>query len=209
MTRLSKILRILMIICVSALTTALMQPVFAVETYWNTVDRLNRRTCPSTKCGIVGRKFFREGATVYEIRNGWARITPPYNASCRNGYSEYVDKGNNACDASNGIQDGKFSEWVALKYLSKDRPTDPAESEIGLAKVIGDSDDFQIYRDVFLKAAIRLIDQGVCEEKDFKEVAGFTKSTIYRDQPIYFTYCGGLHKRNKVHLNVQNGKIFR
>ena len=96
-----------------------------------------------------------------------------------------------------------------MKYLSKDRPTDPAESEIGLAKVIGDSDDFQIYRDVFLKAAIRLIDQGVCEEKDFKEVAGFTKSTIYRDQPIYFTYCGGLLKRNKVHLNVQNEKIFR
>jgi hypothetical protein len=110
-------------------------PILASESYWNTVDRLNRRTCPSTQCGVVGRLFFREGATVYEVKNGWARITPAYNASCKNGHSEYVDSGNSACIASNGIHGGKFSEWVAFKYLSKNRPPDPAEDETGLTQM--------------------------------------------------------------------------
>lgn len=184
-------------------------PTLASESYWNTVDRLNRRTCPSTQCGVVGRLFFREGATVYEVRNGWARITPAYNASCKNGHSEYVDSGNSACLASNGIQGGKFSEWVAFKYLSKNRPPDPAGDETGLAGILGKSDDYHLYKDQFLKTASALISQKICTLKDFQEGWGFTKSTKYPNQPVYFTYCGGMHKRNKIHLNVQSGKIFR
>ena len=42
---------------------------------WVTSERLNRRTCPSESCGVVGQLFFREGVTVHEERDGWARIT--------------------------------------------------------------------------------------------------------------------------------------
>ena len=181
----------------------------ASQSYWSTVDRLNRRTCPSTQCGVVGKLFLREAATVYEVKKGWARITPPYDASCRNGKSEYVDSGNSACVASNGINIGKFSEWVAFKYLSKDRPPDPAEKETGLAKIIGKSDDYRQYKDLFLKTASTLIAQKNCTLKDFQEGWGFTKSTTYPNQPIYFTYCGGFHKRNKIHLNVKTGRTFK
>lgn len=58
---------------------------------WVTSERLNRRTCPSESCGVVGQFFFREGVTIYETRDGWARVTEPYDASCASGRSEYVD----------------------------------------------------------------------------------------------------------------------
>ena len=77
---------------------------------WVTADRLNRRTCPQPTCGSVGVQFFREGVTIYEQKNGWARITRPYDASCFNGVSEYVDSGENACDAANGIVNGRIAE---------------------------------------------------------------------------------------------------
>lgn len=48
------------------------------ERLWVRSERLNRRTCPSESCGVVGRLFFREGVTGHEERNGWARITQTY-----------------------------------------------------------------------------------------------------------------------------------
>jgi len=66
------------------------------ERLWVTSKRLNRRTCPSESCGVLGRLFFREGVTVHDKRDGWARITQTYDASCVGGRSEYVDTGNAA-----------------------------------------------------------------------------------------------------------------
>ena len=67
------------------LATLLLMPVAVhAEKLWVTVDRLNRRTCPDTSCGIVGRLFFREGVQVFERRGGWVRISRYYNASCAN-----------------------------------------------------------------------------------------------------------------------------
>src|SRR5690606_4483053 len=90
--------------------------------FWVTSDRLNRRTCPSENCGIVGQFFFREGVTVHERRNGWARVSQRYDASCVGGRSKYVDAGNANCDPANGISEGKFAEWVSATYLSENRP---------------------------------------------------------------------------------------
>ena len=92
------------------------------DRYWVTTDRLKRRTCPSTACGIVGQLFFREGTTVYEQTDGWARISNYYTASCVNGRNEYVDSGNSRCTPDNGIVEGKFAEWVSADFLSQDRP---------------------------------------------------------------------------------------
>src|SRR5215217_35282 len=69
---------------------------------WVSIDRLNRRTCPAASCGSVGVLFFREKATLYEERQGWARISRYYDASCQNGRSIYVDTGNASCDSENG-----------------------------------------------------------------------------------------------------------
>ena len=83
-------------------------PAYASEKAWVTSERLNRRTCPATSCGIVGRLFYREGVQVLEKRDGWVRVTKYYDASCYNGQSEYVDAGM------------AFSEKVRLFDVSTD-----------------------------------------------------------------------------------------
>ena len=177
--------------------------------YWVSSQRLNRRTCPSVKCGIVGQFFFRAGVKVLERRGGWARITELYHASCVGGRSEYVDSGNDACKISNGISDGKFAEWVSAEYLAADRPRDPAADASKAEELVVGSDDFARYRTAFTKAAESLIERRRCSEQDFREMGGWVKSSSHRNQPIYFTYCGDATVANRVYLNADTGEIFR
>lgn len=176
---------------------------------WVTSERLNRRTCPSESCGIVGKLFFREGTTILERRDGWARVTEPYYASCVNGRSEYVDTGNAACDPANGITDGKFAEWVSVEYLSDIRPPDPAAGASGAEELVSGSDDFARYRTVFAETAQSLIVQGRRTERDFRNMGGWVKSSNHRNQPIYFTYCGGPTGSIRLYLNADTGEVFR
>ena len=177
--------------------------------HWVTSDRLNRRTCPSTDCGIVGQFFFREGTDVFEDKDGWARVSRYYDASCANGRSEYVDSGDSRCDPENGIVDGKFSEWAFADFLSEDRPPNPAADATGLEVLVAGSDDFQKYRGAFAQAAQSLISSGQCREADFREWGGWMKSVNDRSQPIYFIYCGGSKVSNRLYLNAETGDVFR
>lgn len=179
------------------------------ERLWVTSGRLIRRTCPSVSCGVVGRLFFREGVTVHEERDGWARITQPYDASCVGGRSEYVDTGNATCDDTNGIVDGQFAEWVSMKYLSETRPPDPAADASGIKELVAGSDDFARYRTAFAEAAQSLIAQRRCTERDFRDMGGWVKSTSHSNQPVYFTYCGGSTVANRLYLNADTGEVFR
>lgn len=179
------------------------------ERLWVTSEWLNRRTCPSESCGVVGQLFFREGLTVREERDGWARITQTYDASCVGGRSEYVDTGNAACDDTNGIVDGQFAEWVSLEYLSENRPPDPAADASGIEELVAGSDDFARYRTAFAEAAQSLIAQRRCTERDFRDMGGWVKSTSHSSQPIYFTYCGGATVANRLYLNAATGEVFR
>ena len=177
--------------------------------HWVTSDRLNRRTCPSTDCGIVGQFFFREGTDVFEDKDGWARVSRYYDASCANGRSEYVDSEDSRCDPENGIVDGKFAEWVLADFLSEDRPPNPAADATGLEVLVAGSDDFQKYRGAFAQAAQSLISSGQCREADFREWGGWMKSVNDRSQPIYFIYCGGSKVSNRLYLNTETGEVFR
>lgn len=173
---------------------------------WVTVDSLNRRTCPEASCGVVGKLGFREKATILEEKEGWARITKYYDASCRNGRSEYVDEGNSLCVPSNGIENGSLAEWVSARYLSATRPADPGAGAAGNYALVKGSDDYRIYKDTFAKAAGQLVASGRCSAADFKEMGGWVKSS---QAPMYFMYCGGMTIQNKVYLNAETGKIGR
>lgn len=176
---------------------------------WVTSERLNRRTCPSERCGVVGQLFFREGVKVHEVRDGWARITPFYDASCLGGRSEYVDSGNTECDDLNGIVDGQLAEWVSLGYLSETRPADLASAASGIEALIAGSDDFARYRTAFANAAKSLIAQRQCSEGDFRDMGGWVKSTHHGDQAIYYVYCGGASVASRLYLNADTGETFR
>jgi hypothetical protein len=175
---------------------------------WVTSDTLDRHTCPSEKCGIVGRLFFREAATPVEQKDGWTRISKYYDASCDSGRSKYVDKGNASCVKTNGIDDGKFAEWVRSEKLSKDRPADPALTATADESLVSQSDDFSKYRKPFVRLAAQLISEGRCTPADFEEMGGWLKSVIeYRDEPVYFTYCGGMTAANKIYVNASTEKV--
>ncbi|WP_089728384.1 SH3 domain-containing protein [Candidatus Thiosymbion oneisti] len=196
------------LILVAALV-ALTMPAYAARDGWVTVDNLNRRTCPASTCGIVGVLKFREKATILEEKAGWARITKYYDASCVNGLSHYVDSSNKKCVSSNGINNGKFAEWVSAKYLSSTRPPDPAATASANYALVKGSDDFRIYKDAFAIVADQLIASGKCSANDFREMGGWMKSSNHRSKPIYFTYCGGMRSSNKIYLNAATGEIMR
>ncbi len=176
---------------------------------WVTAERIDRHTCPSTDCGIVGTLSFREAVTVEELRGDWARVSKEYDASCADGRSEYVDKGNAACNSDNGIVGGRFAEWAEAKHLSSTRPADPGESAAADEQLVKDSDDFQRHRRAFVQAARGLIDRGECTAADFVEQGGFVKSSNHRDEPVYFTYCGGYTTANRIYLNASTGETYR
>lgn len=182
----------------------------AQDGYWVSVDHVYVRTCPSERCGEIGYAFLGEKRDVYEIVNNWARVSEEYDAHCENGVSKYiriVGGGNSACTKSNGINNGKFHKWIPVKSMSKKKPIDPAIGAKGIEVLVANSQDYRIYKKVFVDAAKELIDKNICNEKDFHDFGGFMRSTIYRDKPIYFTYCGGMYPSNKIHLDVSNGKI--
>lgn len=170
------------------------------------VDRLTRRTCPSSACGTVGTLMYREAVEVLEERQGWGRITRTYDASCINGSSKYVDSGDARCNTENGVVDGEFAEWVSLNYLESERPVDPAESAATDERLVAQSDDFRIYHAEFAEAARELIEQERCSESDFVEMGGWASSPSKGDG-IYFMYCGGFSIDNRLYLDVSTGEI--
>lgn len=176
----------------------------AADKLWVTADRTNRYSCPSIKCGIAGHLMFRESVDAFEKKGIWVRITKAYSASCVKGESEYIKEGNKACTNINGIKDGRFSEWVQLKDLSDKLPADPAENADGDYLLVKGSDDYRIHKDIFAKAARKLITEGICSETDFQDMGGWMASTN-RGAGIYFTYCGGMSMNNKIYLNAMTG----
>jgi hypothetical protein len=176
---------------------------------WVTAERIDRHTCASSHCGVVGTLDFRESAMVAEQKGGWARVSRYYDASCTGGRSEFVDRGNAACTRENGIAQGKFAEWVEAKGLSATRPADPAATAAADEVLVKDSDDFSRYRRAFTKAAQKLIAHGDCNAADFKEMGGFMKSENRKAEPIYFTYCGGMTVADRIYLNAETGETHR
>jgi hypothetical protein len=178
----------------------------AEEHLWVKVEAVERKTCPSVKCGTVGNLSFRESVKVLETRNGWGRVTHFYDASCSGGKSQYVDSGRAVCDKSNGIVGGKFAEWVKMDGLSKDRPPKPEAGSSAIEQALKDSDRYEEHRDRFITVAEELIASGQCTLQDFIDEGGWMRSTQKsRGVGIYFTYCNGGAKR--VYLDVNTGKV--
>lgn len=171
---------------------------------WVSSNRLPRHSCPSKKCGEVGDIYFRQMVDISEIKDGWARISKYYSASCANNISEYVDSGDNSCTAKNGIVDGRFSEWVLLSKLTDIRPPDPAKRAKGLSILVSASDDFHLYEPQFTNAAVKLLNSGNCTKSEIKNHGGWIRSMKYKPRPIYFMYCGD----QRIYLNISSGSIF-
>jgi hypothetical protein len=75
--------------------------------------------------------------------------------------------------------------------------------------VIRGSDDFSNYQQIFIPATAKLIENGTCNLAELKEMGGWVKSQSHKNQPVYFTYCGGMTIGNRIYIDVSSGNVFR
>ncbi len=158
-----------------------------------TVDRLNVRLSPDPSGKVTNRLDRGQRVDVLEISNGWARISKYYDG---------VVEG----------ESGQAARWVASKHLSKSRPSlssavQSNSPDSPLEAVLRSSDDYHKHRARFLAAAEQLISQGRGTIEDFREMGGWVRST--RRKSVYFTYCGGMRRSNRVYLDITTGKVFQ
>jgi len=78
-----------------------------------------------------------------------------------------------------------------------------------IVDAIKSSDDFSTYQDVFISVSEKLVNSGKCSLPELKEMGGWVRSQIHNPKPIYFTYCGGMHRNNRIYVDVVSGKTFK
>lgn len=156
--------------------------------YYVTPERLNVRAYPEPDAFI--RAVLRKGdrVTAREVKQGWVRI------------SDYQvhDSGRDVAD------------WIHMDYLAETAPVISAEEKRkAMAALISKSDDFVEYQDKFIIATQQLIDDGRCSFEDFELLGGWITSVTYQDDPVYFIYCGGTRRSDKIYLNAESGEIYQ
>jgi hypothetical protein len=126
------------------------------------------------------------------VHSGWARISKYYDGSVEGA-------------------SGRVARWVSADYLSPTKPKSAVSTvpETPLERVLINSDDYKRYKSQFVSASKKLIDQGRCALGDFKENGGWAKSASQRARPVYFVYCGGFTRENRIYLDASTGDIFR
>lgn len=172
---------------------------------WVIEQHAERYTCPSDDCGAIGELYFRQQVEVHEVTNGFARISDPYDAACENGISAYVDSGPANCQMSNGIREGRLSEWIEAAALSSLQPEDPGASASPREKLVSGSDDFALYRAQFTEAAESLISRGNCTAEQIAELGGFWYAPSLKPRAAYFLWCGS----NRFYLDAKTGEIWQ
>lgn len=156
--------------------------------FYVSANRLSVRLGPSTDASIANTLNRKQKVQVYEVRNGWARV------------SEYYEGG------AEGKSE-KVARWVYAKYLSSTEPEDNFSSNTELEKAIEGSDNYSLYRENFIRLSQKLIDNGRCSMADYKEMGGWLRSSSHKPKPIFYTYCGGFSKNHKIYINAKTGKI--
>lgn len=183
-------------ICIGTLLLALAISAQAVATkpgdYYVTSDETNERLSPNKTGRVTNTLFKRQKVTVLELKDGWARVSKYYDGKVE------------------GMQ-GQVARWVEAGALSTDRPAD--EKVDGVDRALGDalkeSDNFGQYKKVFIEASRKLVAERTCSLTGFKSAGGWMKSTQYPSNTVYFVYCGGTAKNNRLYLDVNTLNTFR
>ena len=83
-------------------------------------------------------------------------------------------------------------------------------TEAEIQEAIFKSDDYETHRAMFTKAATYLLTTSRCTQREMKDYGGFVKAQgENRFQPIYFTYCGGMTKKNRLYVDADTGKVYK
>ena len=159
--------------------------------YYVTAEQVQERLGPSPNARSTNTLAKRQKVTVFEVKSGWARVSKHYDGEVE------------------GVK-GQVARWVPAKDLSQQRPSEEkvAAPDSPLRRALKDSDDFAKHHTAFLDASKKLVDSGTCSLQDFESNGGWMKSTNQAGA-VYFVYCGGLHRSNRLYLDVATGRTFR
>jgi uncharacterized protein YgiM (DUF1202 family) len=156
-----------------------------------TADSLNVRQAANETGKVTGKLFQREKVEVFEVKNGWARISEYYN------------------EKING-QSSKVARWVFATHLSAPRPTArKATANSPIINAIKSSDDLAMHQDTFVWISEELVTSGECKLSDFEDIGGWWRSVDHKPRPVYYTYCGGAINNHRVFVNTATGTTFR
>jgi len=180
-----KIMFILLILCnVSYLSaTATKQ-----GNYYVITEKLNVRLAPHKNGKKTNILYKNQKVQVYEVLNGWARISYYY-LSKKEGISYSI------------------ARWVSSKYLLKTKVKTKNNNNSLIVQALKGTDNFVKYQAIFISASEKLVKNKKCSISDFKEMGGWMRSSSKRN--IYFTYCGGMSKSNRLYLNISTGKVYK
>lgn len=153
---------------------------------------LDVRLGPNLDAPVSNRLKKGQKIKVFDVENGWARISEYYDGSIEG-------------------QPGKVAMWVNYLNISKATRRDNANqfSMSQLEDALKASDDFDRNKDALLKVSKKLIESGRCSLAEFKSLGGWVRSTTHRPKVIYFTYCGGLSANNRIYFDLSKDEIFR
>ncbi len=160
--------------------------------YYVSSETVDVRLAPNNASKVTNTLYKRQKVDVFEVKDGWGRISKYYDGS------------------SEGLG-GAVARWVLMEDLvgapiNNLPPIDQNTSELELS--IRASDNFSTYQDAFIRASRRLLDDGRCVLDDFKEMGGWVRSSNYKPEPVFFTYCGGVRKNKRIYLNAKTGLLF-
>lgn len=157
------------------------------DIYYVTAEKVNVMSRPTFDSYVTSSLYLGEEVEVFEELDGWVRITM---------YIVYEEGGE------------EEAWWVDSALLSKDGPVmTQAEHTEYLGKFISQSDDYAQHQDAFITAMTDLLMSGVCTYNDFETLGGWIRSIAYPNDEVYFVYCGGIRRNDKVYLNVTTEEI--
>ena len=202
-------------------------PVFAEATYPGvyvvSADTLNVRQAANTVGKIADRLHRNEKIEVYEVKDGWARISEYFSVD-KQGQSvniarwvhathlspvfpaeDRVDEG----DTIVAAMDSSDNLTKARDTAAADQSAQRMDANSPIALAIKASEDLAKYMGTFVSVSGKLVDAGECQLSDFEDIGGWWKSVDHQPRPIYYTYCGGASNNHRVFVNVSTGRVFR
>lgn len=180
-------LRILIIICLFFVTSASAEEIKSGD-YYVSANQLSVRSAPNTAATVTNTLDRKQIVEVFEVKDGWARIS-------------------NFNDASAQGKSVKTARWVSVDYLTATEPIGVLAEDTDIERYIRNSDNYSQHKSSFIDVSKKLLEKGRCNLSDYKNIGGWVSSMSHKSKPIYFTYCGGFSKSNKIYINAKSGQI--
>jgi len=159
--------------------------------YVVTAASLNVRLAANETAKISDKLRRQEKVEVFEVTNGWARI------------SEYFDA------QIDGLS-RKVARWVFATHLSAQGSTEKKVIvSTPIVEAIRSSDDLAMHLETFVGVSEKLVNSGECVLSDFEDIGGWWRSVAHKPRPVYYTYCGGGVDNHRIFVNAATGETFR